>query len=224
MPPAFSIVQRLELERDLALTPEQVHELEVTALPMITAFVRRQPTKIDVRDELRATAKALKGAQRAILRLLGGTSVSDRVSPRDAALTRVVVASYEMGADGDVLDSTLSTLTAAIHVIEGALADLPASATRRRTASYVPVGFIDKALMAGFLKKHGQWPGRGTKGRTTALPPYPIKPSYAEGSPYKRIVEICYTAAGAPEGSKERPIREFLRLRKSSRTVPPKST
>jgi hypothetical protein len=136
MPPAFSIVQRLELERDLALTPEQVHELEVTALPMITAFVRRQPTKIDVRDELRATAKALKGAQRAILRLLGGTSVSDRVSPRDAALTRVVVASYEMGADGDVLDSTLSTLTAAIHVIEGALADL---ASQRDTT---PDGFL----------------------------------------------------------------------------------
>ena len=220
---AFAKEQRLELQT-IGLLPEQADELEQVALPSVRAFLRRQPQKNDVRDKLAATAKALKAAEDAIRSLLRASMAypahATEVLPADAALARVLMASFDAGANGDVLDRAMLPISAAIHVVERALKTLPERATRHRTGSGYPVQLIDRALLHGFLKAHGHWPGTVGPNAPTPLPQYLIKRSYAPGSDYLRIIEICYEAAGAGKGSRERAIREFMESWKRPRTEP----
>ena len=213
--------------KSIGLSPEQTDELANHALPSMGAYLRKQPAKGEVVAELDSALTALQRAENAIHRLLRGStapqSQAREVPPSDAALARVLVASFDMGADGYVLDKALPPLSAAIRVIELAIRTLPSPPTRHRTALYFPVQLVDKALVSGFLKASGHWPGLSGPNASQPVPPYPIERSYGEGSDYRRIVEICYEAAGAGAGSRERPIREFLRLERR-RTEPPKKT
>ena len=204
------------------LLPAQIDELENTALPSVVAFLRRQPQLTYVRNELDAVAKAMQSADRAIGALLGGSPTplsTSEVPPKHAARARVLMASFEAAADGDVLDKTRYLLSAAIHVVEAARKTLPAAATRHRSGESYPIGLIDRALLNGFCKAHRHWPGTAGPGAATPLPPYEIKRSYAPNSDYRRIVEICYEVAGL-ESSGERAIRAFMREQKR-RTEPP---
>lgn len=220
----FTRDHRRELSGTIRLLPEQIADLETVALPTLCALLRRQPAKNDVREELQEALTALLGAERAIQRLHSGSvaqkSIAKEFPPVDAALARVIVASWDFGAEGDVLDNAMPPLSAAIRVIESAIKALPVGATRHKTASYYPIGLIDKALLSGFLKAHG--PGLSGPNSGKALPPYLIEQSYRDGSDYRRIVEICYAAAGAGEESRERAIRGFMRARR--RTEPPQET
>ena len=223
----FTEEQRRELE-SIGLLSEQVAEVERAALPSVRAFLRRQPAKNAVRDKLMATAEALKVAEDAVRSLLYASMAypadATEILPADAALARVLMASFDAGADGDVLDRAMLPISAAIHVVERALKTLPERATRHRTGSGYPVQLIDQVLLTGFLKAHGHWPGLVGPNAATPLPAYLIERSYAPGSDYLRIIEICYEAAGAGKGSRERAIREFMESRKRPRTEPPKKT
>lgn len=220
----FSDMHRSELGGALELLPAQIAELESIALPSMQAFLRKAPARNDVRDLLQETAKALQSAKAAIERLLAAGSVPNGTagSPGDAAMARVLLASYELGADGNVLDLAMPSIGSAILVVEKASNALPEKPVRHPAASPYPVGLIDQALLSGFLKAHNHWPGTSGTGSATALPPYLVSASYAEGSDYRRIVEICYEAAGCGVGSRERAIKAFIGWEKR-RTEPPRT-
>ena len=217
----FTELQREEL-RNIGVLREQIDELEREALLSMRAFLRQQPAMSDVRDVLANTFAALKAAEKGIVGLLSASrsypSEPEKVLPADAALARVLMASFEVGADGDVLDCAMPPIKAAIHVVGRALSELPTRATRHKFASGYPVQRIDVALTNGFLEAHGQRAGADRRRAATPLPPYKIERSYAAGSDYLRVVEICYEAAGAGEGSRERPIRNFLKQKQRLRT------
>ena len=214
--------QRRELQDTLGLLPAQVDELESDALRKMRAILRRQPTKSNVRAELEDEANALRSAEDAISRLLRGSLAhpagSTEVGPKDAAAARVMLATFEAEEDPEVLDRALVSIGAALRVIEKAIAGLPDKPTRHRTASPQLVSLIDKALLSGFLKAHGHWPGTSGQGSDKPLPAYPIKTSCADGSDYRRIVEVCFEAAGAEaDQGRERAIREFMRQKRARR-------
>ena len=113
--------------------------------------------------------------------------------------------------DGDVLDRALPALTAALLVLERAAKDLSGlGPTRHRLGWYYPVELVNKALLTGFHKAHGHWPGTSGPNSNVPLPPDLIAVSSADGVPFRRIVELSYEAAGAGSGSRERPIKEFI--------------
>lgn len=214
--PTFTRDQRREL-RTMKLSPEQLDDLENMALPVVLAYVVKQPRKNEVKEELKQTSTSLKAAITSIERLLCVAAIvkssQAEIAARDAALTRVIVASYGAGLHGDVLDNTLPPLRAAIDVIERAIKDLPKGATRHRTASHIPIGFIDDALLSGFLKANGHSPGLSGPNAGKALPHYSVERSYGDGTDYRRITEICYEAVGAGTGSREQAIRAFMKAR-----------
>ena len=218
----FSDVHRFELCGALELLPAQIADLESIALPSIQAFLRKPPARNEVRDLLEETADALRSAKAAIEKLLASGSIADRNagSPGGAAMARMLLASFELGADGDVLDLALPSIGSAILVVKKASNALPEKPVRHLAASPYPIGLIDQALLSGFLKAHNHWPGTTGTGSATPLPPYLVSASYAEGSNYRRIVEICYEAAGFGVGSRERAIKAFIGWRKQ-RTEPP---
>ena len=198
----------------------QIDELEGIALPSIIAFLLKQPQKNDVVDELTELAQAMKSAERAIGALLGGSHGSaNDVPPKLAASKFIWLASYKAGAVGDELDNARQALNAALRVVAAARKFLPTAATRPRTGASYPVWLIDTALLTGFLKAHGHWPGTGGPGAATPLPPYEIKTSYDPGSNFRGVVEICYAAAGL-ESSGERAIRAFMRPDKRRTEAP----
>ena len=220
----FSDEHRSELGGALELLPAQIAGLESIALPLIKAFLRKPPARNDVRDLLQDTADSLRSAKAAIEKLLASGSIPNRTagSAGDAAMARVMLASYELGGAGDVLDLTLPAIGSAILVVEKASSALPKKPVRHPAASHYPIGFIDEALLSGFLKAHNHWHGTMGSGSATPLPPYLVTASCAEGSNYRRIVEICYEAAGHGAGSRERAIKSFIRSKK--RTEPPRNT
>ena len=223
--PIFSNAHRTELGGALELLPAQIEELENIALPLIQAILRKAPARNDVRDLLQDTARALQSAKTKLEKLLAAGSIPNRNagSPGDAAMARVLLASYELGADGDVLDLALPAIGSAILVVEKASESLPDKPVRHVLASPRPIAWIDQALLSGFLKAHGHWPGTAGPGSQTPLPPYLVHASYAAGSNYPRIVEICYDAVGLGAGSRERAIKAFIAWRKR-RTEPQTNT
>ena len=170
----FTDEQRRELRADLKLLPEQIAEIESVALPTMRAMLRRQPAKNDVLAELNDVSKALQTAEKAILGLMGAnlafSSNAKEVLPKDGALARVLLASFEAEMDGDGLDRALLPLSAAIHVVEKAKKLLPPIDTS--PDSVTSLGWADRKGVA-FGLFEGAWALAGSdwaEPRQTAFP------------------------------------------------------
>lgn len=86
--------------------------------------------------------------------------------------------------------------------------------SRPMPASPRPIANIDEALLDGWGKtytdhltdeqlRRGEYP--------RPLPAYPFAPSIADGSPFRKIVSLCYQAAHHPTVYPERAIKTYLR-------------
>lgn len=227
----FTAEQRRELSETLGLLPEQIDEVEST-LPSIRAFLKKAPARNDVLAKLQDLATALRSAHDSIASLLAPNSMEGEISVKQSALAWVHAASFDVGEPADALDMSLPSLRSALSVVDQAVKDVSGlGATRNRTASTRPVALVDGALLRGFLKAHGHLPGRSAElaGSPRLIPSYvlapsailapPAKersltPSAAEGSDYRRIVEMSYEAAGSRRGSREKAIKAFINQQK----------
>jgi hypothetical protein len=100
--------------------------------------------------------------------------------------------------------------------------------TRQRTAHLGPIGWIDSALLNGWIRDQGprvrNSPGDGTLAGMIAdakanppMAPYPkyLLPSKAAKSPFREIAGICYRAVGGNEDP-VRAIENFLTWKRKS--------
>ncbi|MBI3375006.1 MAG: hypothetical protein HY017_25065 [Betaproteobacteria bacterium] len=201
--PTFSPEQRAELHR-LGAIDAQIDELEANALPISLAWLRNPPTLQDVRDQLEAVFVAVECAAAAMSGLLrAGDAMT--LAKREAQ-ARILEACYEIHHDPhdehDLVEKASYALSRVQAVVKHARDSLPNAQRRTGAASPRPVEWIYQSLVSGFTKGHRQ-----------PLPPYTLRVSSSQGSPFREIVGICYDAMGQRNTDPERAIKAFIKWR-----------
>ena len=204
-PPTFSKDQRQQLLK-LGVSDSQILELQSNGLPAVATVVRSLPKMQDVRDELSEVSTALRRSQRAISKLL---SANDTAPARSEALLRVQSVSLVLPGELEPLEHALAGLKVCDAAVSRAKEDLEALGQRRFRAGHPrPIQRIEAALLQGFVK--GRDPSR-------PMPEYLIKVSSSPTSVFRRIVGICYEAAGVANTDPERAMKAYIAQRKKLR-------
>lgn len=193
--PRFSKVERAELT-ELGLIESQIDQLQTIALPLARAWLKPLPRLQDVRDELNSLSNSMSSALASMSALLTAAAPS---RGRYEALQRLVLEDFEEHGSYESIQVAHRMLLRAYSVVRRAQDSLPKTQRRQATADILPVVRINEALLSGF-----------TKGHSSPLPPYTLHPSASPGSPFRRIVGICYEAMGLVNTDPERAIKKFI--------------
>lgn len=204
--PRFSNNQIAQLQR-FGLKKEQIAALAATLISIstiLTIMGTRAPLR-DVMGELIRLRDTLVAGSDAVERMQNPSQMSGL---REAQ-TRIAVAEQEEGGSPGSLGRAHDAMAEALTLVGLAIAELPKEARRHRTADPRPVRMIDKALAQGWAVAY----------RGTAMPPLPDKqlPSNSANSTFRKVVGICYEAAGSTKVDPERAIKNYLALRKRKR-------
>lgn len=203
--PEFNAGQRKALA-DLGLLADQIDELQMVALPTARALLRKPAALNDVRDCLKIVSESMARATAALTRLL---AANNSVPALQEALLRVQLADFntEHNTNAETIRTALKDVSAARAVIDRARQDLSSEQRRHRAASPLPLYWINKALLRGFLRAYE---------KTPSLPHYRLTPSASPNSKYRRIIRICYEAMGQKNSDPERAIKALIARRKQA--------
>lgn len=198
-PVQFTPDERRELLR-LGLSEAMVHQIEVDALPIAKESLSWQPSRSDVRAELREVTDAIKAARDAIEALLAATSAAPaRLTARSllpGGGLRHREGGMRLAEASKRLDDSLSVLQVAESCIPD---DKP---LRRTTASHYPVELIHNAMQLGSLIE-------GADPHVER-----VRPSSSPTSRFRQVVGICYQAIGADNTDPERAIKAYMTERR----------
>lgn len=177
----FTQNQREELGQQ-GLTTEQIDAL-LKALPeckFVLSMETNKPRLNDVEKQLRDILRDNKRAARSMRKPL-----SSMDSAGEEALTKLGMASFEIGGDGTEIERALRSLAVANAIVQRAISRLPSQPQRHQTATFEPVRLIHNA--APFLV-----------------------PSSGVESPFRAVVGICYAAIlGTDAHDPERAVKGY---------------
>ena len=191
----FTADQRRELLR-LGLTAAMVHQIEVDALPVAKLALSWQPSRSDVRAELRHVTAAVQAARDAIEALLGATPAAPA---RLTARSLIPGGGLRHREGGTRLAEASKRLDDSLLVLQVAESCIPEDEPlKHTTASHYPVELIHKAMQLGLLidgvdPQVNKW----------------SRPRSSPTSPFRQAVGICYQAIGA-NPDPERAIRAYI--------------
>jgi hypothetical protein len=193
----FDANQRRALRR-LDLLDEQIRQLETVALPLCAASFRPLPGLNEVRDELDMVTEAVRRADLTLKAVINARQAHFPV--RFEVRQWIALTAYDQDKAPAVLISETSTsLSQMLELLRSTRSSLPREQRRSTAGDWRPVAFIAQALLEGFIRHHNPPP----------LPPYEIEVSKGAKSPFRRIVEVCYEAAGHPSTNAEKAIRAY---------------
>lgn len=193
----------------LGVETEQRIRLE-PSLRVIRLYSEPAPKLAEVRRHLEEVAEATRGASRALLALLGAPETE---SARNEARLRLRQASLRLDPSGLVeepLDRMATMLRDLLNVAEKAVSRTPEEQSRPQAHPY-PIAYIDHALRIGFDAVWRMVPREDRKAN-------PFTPSAVKGSPFRKVVAVCYGAAGVANSDPLRAIRAYLLELKNSST------
>ena len=179
----------------LGLTPQAIEQIEMEGLPPALAILEREPPRAEVRGELHSLSDALTEARTAVERLLNATAT---VPHLNAARLKIAGGGRRNVMGGMRLNETSQSLATAVDVVEAALEKLPDEPVRHLSADPLPIKLIHRALQFGSI--------------IAGLEPLNpnLKPSSSPGSPFRRMVGICYETINAPTIDPERAIKAYV--------------
>jgi len=204
--------------RKLRLTDSQVDALEAT-LPLSRVWLKKTPTMLDVRDELRKVSRPIERAESALLKLIGaGTTAPAKFE----AQQRIMEAGIVKNDGPDAASRLLAMAKAVMQYAE------PDRKRGPRTSSYLPVARIHQALMRGWRSYRDRAELTGESDFYRDLNPplveFNVRLSASPRSAFREIVGICYDAMGFKDADPERAIRNYMALRdKSAKAFPRKA-
>lgn len=180
---------------EMGLTPQAIEQIEVEGLPLAMAVLEREPRRAEVRGELQVLSDALTEARTAVERLLNATAT---VPHLNAARLKIAGGGRRNVMGGMRLNETSRSLATAVEVVSEALKKLPDDPVRHLSASPLPIKLIHRALQFGSI--------------IAGLEPLNpnLKPSSSPGSPFRRMVGICYETINAPTIDPERAIKAYV--------------
>lgn len=200
MPPKFTAVQRCAL-LSLGIYPEQVHRLEILALPSIFSRTIRPAPMQDVRDKLAKLAAALAEVERLYVRISSTPGASCE------ALWRLYQAQTDLGFTAlEQIDTLHDSLETATGIVNRALEDLPQVQRTGKRNSAEFVRLIYRALQLGHAE-HFDCAGFGDERAKEPMPPFLIRVT-RKRKPFPQVAEIVSESTGG--WSVDDAIRRYL--------------
>ncbi|HTE40042.1 MAG TPA: hypothetical protein VK629_04385 [Steroidobacteraceae bacterium] len=183
--PILSSVHLRDL-RALGLHVEQIEELQKHLLH-IKMYLEPFSTVTDIRARWRTVGKPLGVARRELVRMM-----ESKLADAMEAKFRLV----DVAEDPDLIQSALKAIAAVEAAIGAASVKLPTQ-RRNHSASSLPIGIIDRALLRGF-----------TRHFPSPMPPYLL--SASRSGVFAKVVSICYQAVGR-DADPDRAIRNYVK-------------
>lgn len=216
----FTAAQRRELRR-LGVCDQQME-----ALRFATVTIKRVLYPAAAHNDVAALLDRIADASRELgLKL---HSLAAQIDSAHATAFCLVETGYWQGDRlGDEGPSAAYHLIPRLAALSSAAVagkeSLPEGPARSRTADWQPIKKIDSALLHGWVKAHGPFVRSSGDPESVAVAlaeihaqapakPYPkeFRPSSSADSVFRRIVGICYAAAGAVNNDPERAIKAYV--------------
>lgn len=221
--PKFNAEQRTELCA-IGLFAEQIEDLE-EVLCVAVAVLSSEATKPalqDVRTELNDVSAAFRALHDALTKLESAVEHEPTLAARVAARNRIDFASCEltrkMGADSAIAKA-LEHVAMCEPIVSLAIQRMPATPTRRMTASPYPIKLISDALLRGFGRYLWGPVGETTTRHVDQPKQMNVVPSGSPTSDFWRVVQVCYAAMNRSNTEPERAIKAFLKWQRTERNV-----
>lgn len=218
----FTATQRKRL-KGLGVIPEQVEQLR-GVLPFVQSTLDRPAAKNGVKAVLDDVAKHAHSLL-SVLEPVVSRNDAERSTALDCMddafldnrrLTGQVLRSDEGETAMRVLIPQLKQLRDAARSASRKIGPNP-KAARHRRADPMPVKAIDGALRMGWADVHAQWTSPHNPGEPL---PRQFEPSKRESSTFRKIVGVCYEAAGADiDADPVRAIEGYMREVRASGDV-----
>ena len=225
--PEFTRAQLVELAT-IGVTEIQVDELSAAV-----SFINLQLVKPAARNDLDSLLREVVSASEKLSRTL--KSMTPPIDECHNEAFQILERGY-WGEQPDAwecffVDHVGPSIDALAQAAKKGLGSLPQQATRNKTANWYPIKVIEDALLLGWLKMHMTDEERDSvmclaqlfvrvDGVEEFQLPDELRPSASPGCAFRRIVGICYAAAGG-NPDPERALKAFMKYRRERATANP---
>lgn len=201
----FSSDQLAELGH-LGVHESAINEIRSVLGACASLANKRHPARQDVHDKLSELIQSVT-ATSVLLTPLDHSVEAGRTPAQTEAMTRILVAEFDQGGDGDLIGNTAKQLHQLALILLKARDDLPAAKRQQGVHQWIAVGMIHLAMVRGFT---------GTEDPAADIGK--LNPSSGISSPFRRAVGICFDAANDASGSDpEWAIKQYMKHLKSHR-------